>query len=55
MPGTGTKTPNGEGEPATRWAIFYQSAEGEPATLPGVWGLSYSWPVAPQQSRLRFR
>jgi hypothetical protein len=55
MPGTGKKRPQAEGEPSTLGALQWGLAEGEPAT-PGLFrGLFYSWPVAPQQSRLRFK
>ncbi len=55
MPGTGKKRPQAEGEPSTLGALQLGLAEGEPSTLSLFRGLFYSWPVAPPQSRLRFK
>jgi hypothetical protein len=50
------KNHSAEGEPSTLSGIRAGPAEGETCNAGWrVWGLFYSWPVAPQQSRLRFK
>jgi len=50
------KNHSAEGEPSTLGGFRVGLTEGETCNVSWrVWGLFYSWPVAPQQSRLRFK
>ena len=55
MPGTGKKGSKQRANLQRLGHFKLGIAEGEPSTLTLFRGLFYSWPVAPQQSRLRFK